>query len=114
MSNPHIEVGTWWHNLHTGEVRQVADVTPHGVRLLCSECGGDEPFRWSQFVPSWELAPGPKEEPDVEKLLKLEQAIRKRLDYLENPPPDLRGPRFTSRDQLRDELQAILKEAGLE
>lgn len=111
MSNPHIEVGTWWRNVHTKEVRQVADVTPHGVRLLCSECGGDEPFRWSQFVPNWELAPGPKEEPDLEAIIRrqLERAEQfERIEY--NSPPEMQGGWRT----VALVLGNILAEAGLE
>lgn len=114
MSNPHVEVGSWWKEIHDGDVRQVTDVHAHGVHLACNECGVGELFRWSQFTPFWELAPGPKEESDVEKLLKLEQLLREALGYLEHAPPSLTGTKFLARDEMRDTFKAILKKAGLE
>jgi hypothetical protein len=48
------------------------------------------------------------------KLLSLESGLRKRLDYLKSLPPGLVGPRFAAREMLREELEVMLKEAGLE
>lgn len=110
MSNPHVEVGTWWKEIHDGDVRQVTDVHAHGVHLACNECGVGELFRWSQFTPFWELAPGPKEQADLESI------IRQQIVQIEAKRSDksLDMHRWGLLTAQADILRELLKEAGLE
>lgn len=103
MSNPHVEAGSWWKEIHGNEVRRASSVSAHGVELACGNCGQPEFLRWSQFTPYWEPAPGPQEKSGLEKV------IRDRLaHYKEIDPND-------SWLTLRvEDLNSLLREAGLE
>lgn len=81
-----------------------------------SDYGEGDLYFWSnehsgQAATHW--MPSPPSPEEMEKMPSVERGIRRRLDFLRNVPPGLIGPKFAVRELLREELEKILREAGL-